>query len=123
MEDLRRAAVEQEQLHKLCEMKAQLENIDSPVLDQGKLDSLGVIIGHPLDIDGFWDSGPRFFQPWVPHELLTQAAADCSGTWEGKIVSRYSLAEWSYGHAKAQWFNGCLQYLYEIDTELWEPWV
>lgn len=95
MEDLRRSAVEQEQLHKLCEMKAQLENIDSPVLDQAALDSLGVKVGHPIDIDGFWDFGPHFFQPWVPHELLAQAADDCSGAWEERF---YQVTRSQNGH-------------------------
>lgn len=125
MEDLRRTEVEQEQLRKVCKMKRRLERIETCVIDQARLDSLGIIIGHPLDVDdikGLWDVSTRFFQPWVPNELLIQAAADWSLKWRGKIVSKYSLAEWQYGEIKAQWFHGCLNDLYEMDQELWEPW-
>jgi hypothetical protein len=125
LEQLRRAAVEQEQLRKVRGMKAKLERIDTCVIDQATLDSLGVIIGHPLDVDNIerpWESGPRFFQPWVPNELLNQAVASWSLRWKDKLKPRYTIAKWQYGNAKAQWFHRCLENLYEMDTELWEPW-
>lgn len=126
IEDLRRAAVEKEQLRKVRRMEARLEDMDTCILDQASLDSLGVVVGHPLDVDnimGLWGSGMRFFQPWVPNELVAQAAAGWSLKWKDKLVpGKYGLSEWQYGHIKAQWFHGAVQDLYEMDSELWEPW-
>ncbi|KAH6635871.1 hypothetical protein F5144DRAFT_565689 [Chaetomium tenue] len=128
-EDLRRIAVEQEQLREIAEMKAKFHNMAiASVIDQPTLDSLGVVLGQPLDVDdseSFWDSDTRFFQPWVPDELLDEAASNrASWSWMDKLEeARYKQPESQYGELKAQWFNGCLDDLYEMDKELWEPWV
>jgi hypothetical protein len=126
LEQVRRAALEHEQLREVCRMKAKLERINTCVIDQATLDSLGVILGHPLDVDNIerpWDSGPRFFQPWVPNELLTEMAADWSRSWTDKVIpTKYKVVEWAYGHLKGRWFNRFIENLYEMDTELWEPW-
>jgi hypothetical protein len=127
LEQLRRAALEEEQLREVFRMKAKLERIDMCVIDEATLDSLGVVLGQPLDVDNIerpWDSGPRFFQPWVPNEILAEAAAN-SGyplEWTDKLEPKYRISEWVYGHNKAQWFHGCIENLYEMNPELWEPW-
>ena len=127
VEDLRQAAVEQEQLRKVCRMKSKLRTMDTCVLDQASLDSLGVIIGHPLNVDdikGLWDSRTRFFQPWVSIEHLTQVGAIRSSSWEDKLVpGEHKIPEWMIGDLKARWFKVCLEDLYEMDPELWEPWL
>jgi hypothetical protein len=108
-------------------MKSKLRRRDTCVLDQASLKSLRVIIGHPLDVDntkGLWDSRTRFFQPWVPIEHLTQVGANRSSSWKDKIVpGEHKIPEWMIGDLKAEWFKGCLEDLYEMDPELWEPWL
>jgi hypothetical protein len=125
LEDLRRAAVEQEQLGRLRQMEEHLERFDSCVLSQVSLESLGVSIGQPLDIDDVKrprDLSTRFFQPWVPDGLLEEATAYCSLIWMDRLRSRYNPCEWEYGDNKARWFHACLKELYSMDPELWEPW-
>ncbi|KAH6838565.1 hypothetical protein B0I37DRAFT_387176 [Chaetomium sp. MPI-CAGE-AT-0009] len=128
MEDIRRDAVEQEQLRKVSEMKAKLERIDTFFIDQAALDSLGILLGHPFDVDNVGntcDSRTRFFQPWVADEFLTQAASNrASWSWKDKITeTEYKQPERKSGQLKAQWFKSCLNDLYRMDQELWEPWV
>lgn len=127
-EDFRRSAVEQDQLHKVSRMKEKVENIDACVIDQRELDSLGITLGPPLDVDNvgnFWDSSTYFFRPWVPNEVLNEVASNRSPeTWMDKLgETQYTHSEAKYGDLKAQWFKYCLKELYAIDTDLWEPWV
>lgn len=125
MEDLRRAAIEQDQLGRVLRIKEHLETLNTGFLDQASLEPLSVIIGHPLDVDnieGPWDLGPRFFEPWVSSELLFEAAADWSHTWEAGIITYHKLAEWQCGEIRAQSFHGCLKNRYKPNSELWEPW-
>jgi hypothetical protein len=106
-------------------MEEHLERFDSCVLSQVSLESLGVSIGQPLDIDDVKrprDLSTRFFQPWVPDGLLEEATAYCSLIWMDRLRSRYNPCEWEYGDNKARWFHACLKELYSMDPELWEPW-
>ncbi|KAK4247135.1 hypothetical protein C7999DRAFT_41468 [Corynascus novoguineensis] len=125
MENLRRAAVEQDQLSRVFRIKEHLETLNTCVLDQANLETLGVIIDYPLNVDsirGPWNLGPRFFEPWVSSELLTEAGADWLHTWEAGIITDHKLAGWQCGEIRAQWFHGCLKNLYKLNSELWEPW-
>ena len=127
-EDLRRAAVEQEQVQMVSRMKERIEENNACVIDQTELDSLGIRLGPPLDVDhvgNFWDYSTCFFRPWVPDEVLNEVASDRSpDTWLDELgQTRYTQLEWKYGDLKAQWFKYCLEDLYEMDTDLWEPWL
>ncbi|KAH6630952.1 hypothetical protein B0J18DRAFT_463769 [Chaetomium sp. MPI-SDFR-AT-0129] len=122
VEDFRRAAVEQEQLRRVQQMKEDLDNFEIHFLNQENLDSLGVVMGRPLDVDhdGTWDFGTRFFQPWVPEAVVADVASD--SIWMDQHISWMPPSEWEYGSNKARFFHYCLERLYEMDPELWEPW-
>jgi hypothetical protein len=124
MEDLRRAQVEHEQLHKVCQMKEALKGLFACTLDGAALESLGVLIGQPLDIDEAvpWDFATTYFQPWVPSEIVEKCAEGLEFKWMDKLVTGFTPAEWEYGNCKADWFLLCLRELYNLDPNLWEPW-
>ncbi|KAL2168663.1 hypothetical protein VTG60DRAFT_6946 [Thermothelomyces hinnuleus] len=125
MEEIRRAAIEQEQLFKVLQISEKLETLNTHFLDQEHLDYLGVAIGQPLDVDdddddGTWDFNTRFFQPWLPDELIAEVAWD--RLWMDRLITPISPAEWQFGECKFRWFQHCLERLYETDKEIWDPW-
>jgi hypothetical protein len=109
-------------------MKAKVENISTCIIDRAELESLGIALGPPLNVDNIgdvWDSGTCFFQPWVSDEVLSEVASNQPPEiWMDKLrQTRYTQPEAKYGELKAQWFKYCLEDLYEMDTDLWEPWL
>jgi hypothetical protein len=78
VEALRRAQIEQEQLRKVCQMKEDFKELDTCNLDGPALESLGIFIGPPLDVDeaGTWDFVTTYFQPCVPREIVEKCAED-----------------------------------------------
>jgi hypothetical protein len=123
VEALRRAQIEQEQLRKVCQMKEDLKELDTCALDGPALESLGIFIGLPLDVDeaGAWDLVTTYFQPWMPREIVEKCAEDLEFKWIGRLITGFKPAEWEYGNSKAEWFLMCLRELYNLHPNLWEP--
>ncbi|AEO59869.1 hypothetical protein MYCTH_2119965 [Thermothelomyces thermophilus ATCC 42464] len=122
MEEIRRAALEQEQLFRVLQISEKLELINTPFLDQEHLDYLGVAVRQPLDVDddGTRDFDPRFFESWLPDELVAEVA--CDELWMDRLGPDMSPAEWRFEDYKFRWFQHCLEQLYEMDNEIWDPW-
>lgn len=124
MEEIRRKAIEQEQLCHVLQILEKLEPLKTHFLDQDNLDYLGVAIGQPLDVDNddsTWDFDTRFFQPWITDELIDECSWDVS--WRGRLISEYSHSEWVYSDWMFGWFRSSIQGLYEMEKELWDPWM
>ncbi|KAK3290784.1 uncharacterized protein B0H64DRAFT_452231 [Chaetomium fimeti] len=89
LESLGRAGVEQEQARILRRMKEDLKFYPNWFLDQADFEGLGVIIGPGLDVDETIGdfSSTRFFRPWVPDEVVKEAADVAESTWMDKLAA------------------------------------
>ena len=123
MRDLQRAATDQVQLQKVCEMEDMLEDVKTRTVDASSVGNLNVILGPPLDIDDTaGGSPPPFFLPWVAESFIREDAEESRDRWMDKFVDELEPAEWVIPDAKARWFLECLDAMYEMDPGVWSIW-
>jgi hypothetical protein len=98
VEDFRRAAIEQDQLQKVCEMADLLDDMTSfsYSLNASSLESLNVVIGQPLNVDDntTCDSATAFFLPWISDEFIRNDTKESKDRWMDKFVDTIIPAQW-----------------------------
>ena len=120
MRDHQRAATEQAQLQKVCDMAEMLEDMKTRTVDASSLGNLNVVLGSPLNIDDH--DLDAFFLPWISESFIREEGEEYRDQWMDKFVDELEPAEWLIPTTKAQWFVGYLDILYELDPSIWSIW-
>ncbi|KAL2125960.1 hypothetical protein VTI74DRAFT_2080 [Chaetomium olivicolor] len=117
--------MEQDQLQKVCSMREMLREVKTPIMDKSLLDSLGIAIGAPLDVDRatYRDFATSFFRPWVSEDFIRELdeVEGCRDYWKDKYMPKYGCAEWQIPKAKSTWSVDCLFWLRDDEPGIWHP--
>lgn len=97
-------------------MISNLKGLQANILGKAELESLGVVVGQPLDVDETtWDltvrAGQQYFQPW----MLKDISEDYENPDLEQLIESWVWNNWRPEHPKIAW---CTEYLYALADDL-----